>query len=79
MVNLEVASSSSFRDFPKRLFCDGEVGDGSGGVNAICRRPEVADDVLSSEDAESFQEYTGVNVCVASFRSLQENRNHPFT
>ena len=55
--NVEVASSSSFRDFPKRLFRGCEVGDGSGGVNTICRRPEVDDDVISVEDAETFQEY----------------------
>ena len=29
VVNFEIASSSSFRDFSKRLFCDDEVGDGS--------------------------------------------------
>ena len=34
--------------FQKRLFCDG---DDSVGVNAICSRPEVADDVISREDA----------------------------
>ena len=55
-LNFEVASSSSFRDFPKRLFCDGEVSDGIGGVNAIFSRPEVADDVISVEDPETFQE-----------------------
>ena len=37
---------SNFRYFPKSSFCDGEVGDGSGGVNAICSRPEVADDAF---------------------------------
>ena len=47
VVTLKVASSTSFRDFPKRLFCDGEVGDGSGGMNAICSLPEVAGDVIS--------------------------------
>ena len=29
VVNFEAVSSCSFRDFPKRLLCDGEVGDGS--------------------------------------------------
>ena len=56
MVNCEVVSSSSFRDFSKRMFCDGEVGDRSGGVNTICSRPELADEVISSEDTETFQE-----------------------
>ena len=54
-VNFEVASSSGFRDFPKRLFCDGEVGDGGCGINAICSRPELAGDVISGEDADTFQ------------------------
>ena len=45
-VIFEVASSSSFRDFQKRLFCDSKVGgDGSGGVNVVFSRPEVTDDV----------------------------------
>ena len=38
VANFEVAGSSSFRDFPKRLFCASEVGDSSVGVNAICSR-----------------------------------------
>ena len=73
VVNLEVASSSSFWDFLKRLFCDGDVGDGGSGVNAICSRPEVADDVISGEDAENFKEYV-----FCSLSSLRENRNQPF-
>ena len=47
VVNFEGASFSSFRDFLKRSFCDGEVGDGTDGMKAICSRPEVADDVTS--------------------------------
>ena len=50
VVNFEVASSSSFRDFPERLFCDAEAYSGSGGLNAICSRLEVADDVISNRD-----------------------------
>ena len=46
VVNFESASFRTFRDFPERLFCDGEVSDDSGGVNAICGRPEI-DDVIS--------------------------------
>ena len=69
-VNFAVASSSSFRVFSKLLFCDGEVGDGSGGVSAICNRPEVADDVLSSEGAETFQDHVCINLCIVSFSCL---------
>ena len=50
MLNFEIASSSGFQALPKRSFCDGEVGDGSGGMNDICcSRSEAADDVISSE------------------------------
>ena len=33
----------------------------SGGMNAICSQPEVVDDVIFSEDVETFREYVGVN------------------
>ena len=49
-IYFQVDRSSSFRDFLKRLFCGGEVGDGSGDMNAICRQSEMADDVISFED-----------------------------
>ena len=48
-LNFEVASSISFQGFPKRSLCNGEIGDSSGGANAICSRPEVADDIISGE------------------------------
>ena len=47
LVNFENASFRTFRDFPKISFCRGEAGDGSGGMDTICSRPEVADDVIS--------------------------------
>ena len=47
VINFQVASSSSFQDFPKRLFCDGEASDGISGMNAICSRPEVVGDIIS--------------------------------
>ena len=59
VVNFEVASFSSFQDIPKRLFCGGEVGDGS--VNVIWKRSEVPNDAISCEDAEIFQEYVCIN------------------
>ena len=46
MTNFEVASSSSCGDTNKS-FRGSEV---SGGVNAICSRPEVDDDVVSGSD-----------------------------
>ena len=52
-VNFEVASSSSFQDFPKRLVCNGEVGDGSDDMNVICNWR----DIISGEVADTFQEY----------------------
>ena len=54
MVNFEVASSSSFRDYPRRLFYDSEVGDDSSGMSVICRRLEVADNMVSSENVDTF-------------------------
>ena len=55
MVNFKVASFSRFQDCLTRFFCDGEVGlgDGSGGMNAICSRNEEADDVISDEGAST--------------------------
>ena len=53
MVNFEVASSSIFRDFPKRLFCDDEVDNDSSGMDAICSLPEEGGDVISGEDIET--------------------------
>ena len=58
MVNLEGASFSTFRNFPKRSFCDGDVVDGSCGINAICSRPEVVYDVISGRDVDT----TGVTL-----------------
>ena len=55
VVNFECGSFSTFRDFPKRSFCDAEVGDGSGGMNAICIRWEVADHVISGNDVDTFR------------------------
>ena len=76
-VNFEVAGSSSFQDFHKRKFCDGEVGDSSSGVNAICSWLQVGDDVISGEDVETLQEYVCVNLWVANFSGFQENSRQP--
>ena len=74
MVNVEVVSSSSLRDFPKRSFCDGElVGDGSGGTNAICRRPELPNDTISGADVATFWYYACVNLFIAFFSSFRED------
>ena len=78
VVNFEDANFSTFRDFPKRSVCHAEVGYGSGGMNAICNRPEVADDVTSSTDVYTFRCNAFVNLWAASFGDFQENLNHPF-
>ena len=66
MANLEVVSSGSFGDFFQNDFCDGEVGDGNGGMNTICSRPEViGDDAISGEDAGTCRGYVCINLCVA--------------
>ena len=40
----------------------GEVSDGCGGMNAICSRPELADDVISGTDVNTFRHYAYVNL-----------------
>ena len=52
VANIEDARFSTLRYVPKREFCHGDVGDGSGGMNAICSRREVAVDVTSGIDVE---------------------------
>ena len=69
VVNFEVASCGSFRDFLQRSFCDGEIGDGSDGINAICSRLEV----ISSEDEDAFLCYVCVNIWVVNFSSFWKN------
>ena len=65
----------------EKKICDGEVGGSGGCVNVIYSRPKVANDVVSSQDV--FRDLPGlcyltVNVGVASFISLRENRMQPF-
>ena len=55
-----------------------EVGDGSGDMNVICSRPEVADDVISGADVDIFRSYACVNLWVDSFISFREHLNQPF-
>ena len=73
MLNFEIASFSSFRDFPKRSFWDGEVGEGSGGMKTIFSRPEAAGHVISGEDVDTFHCNACVNLCIVKFSSFQEN------
>ena len=61
-----VLSSSSFRDFP--TFCDDEGGSGS--TNAICSRPEVADDIIYGESVETFPDFIDVSLWFASLNSF---------
>ena len=78
MVNFEVASFRSFREFLKRSFCDGEVSDGSGGINTICSRLKAADDVISGKDVvDTFKYYVCVNLCIVIFSSFREYLNQP--
>ena len=70
VVNFEVASFSSFGNFPKRSFCDSEIDDGSSGMNAICSQTEVADDVIFSGNVDAVQYYTSIDLWVAIFGSF---------
>ena len=54
VLHFKGAVFSTFRDVPKRSFCDSEIGDGSSGMNVICNRPEVADDVISGKVVDNF-------------------------
>ena len=53
-VNFEGVGFCNFRYFPKMPFCHDEVGDGNGGMHAICSRPEVADGIISGADIDTF-------------------------
>ena len=53
MVNFEVASCSIFQDNREKLFPAAEIG----GINAICSRPEVADDDISGCNVETFRDF----------------------
>ena len=38
------------------------VGAGAGGINAFCSRPEVADDVISGCNVETYSDYQAANL-----------------
>ena len=61
----------------EKIISDAEVADGAGGINAICIRPEVADDVISDYDVETFLDYHIAKLWAASFSSFSENRSRP--
>ena len=72
MENFEVASSNSFGDNREKIFLDTEV---AGGINAS--QPEVADDVISGYNLDTFRDYYAENLRVASFSSFPVDRNQP--
>ena len=53
MVNVEVASHSIFWDNREKIYPDAEVGGGTGGINDICSRTEVADEIISGYNVET--------------------------
>ena len=69
-----ILTSSEITERKKIFPAAEEVGDG---INAICNRPEVADDVISVYNVETFRDYHAANLCVTSFSSFPENRNQP--
>ena len=75
MKSLAVAVSEIFE---KKSFPDAKVGGGAGGTNTICSRPEVADDVISGTDVDTFRFYACVNLWVYSFSGFRKNLNQPF-
>ena len=54
--------ASKFWNFWLELFCDGEDDVGCGAVNPIYIRLEVAEDVISGMDEETFREHPGVHL-----------------
>ena len=62
MVNFEVAGTSSCRDNREKIFPGAEVGCGAGSINAICSRPEAADDVVSGCNVDTLLDYHGANL-----------------
>ena len=78
-VNFEDAiySFGTFRE----AYSKDHFSDGSGGMNAICSPPEVADDVMFGKDVDTFRFYAIENLLViinAIFSSFRENLNQPF-
>ena len=61
MVNFQIARYS-FQILHKDHICDVEVGDSSGGMNAIYSRPEVADGIISIDDVDTFGRYACVKL-----------------
>ena len=62
MVNFEVARCSIFRDNLENIFPGADDSGGAGGINAICNRPAVADDVVSGCNVETFRDYHATNL-----------------
>ena len=62
MVTYEVASCSNFRDNREKISPNAEVSGGVGGINVICSRPRVADDVISSYNVDTFRDYQAANL-----------------
>ena len=76
-VEFECTCFSTFRDLPKRSSCHGEVGDGSGGMNGIYSRPEVADDASAGTNDDIFRCYSLVNLWFAGCSSFREKSKSP--
>ena len=47
-------------------------------VYAICSRPEVAGDVISSENVRAIEGYALLEFELASISGFRENQNQPF-
>ena len=63
-VDFEVAIALAISEIIKEKILDAEAGGGAGGINAICGRPEVTDDVFSSYYVQTFRDYHAVNLRV---------------
>ena len=60
---------SGFRDIKKSFYAV-RVSGGGGSINAICSRPEAADDTISGHGVETLRYYPDANFVVDSFSSF---------
>ena len=59
LADFEAASCIIFRDGRNKIFPDAEVG---GGINVICSQPEVADDIISGYNVDTFRDNHSANL-----------------
>ena len=54
--------AAAFSDIIEKKFPGAEVSGGASGLNAICSRPGVANDVISGLNVDTFRDYHAANL-----------------